>query len=74
MKPKYCVNIRYKPPSFVGEMKRWCNEHIGDGGRNSTNDNHWVAYWSGPQVEYGTEYKFWFYKHKDAMMFSLVWV
>ena len=68
MKPKHCVIIKYKSPSHITKISDWCTNNIGD------QNIKWLSYWSGPTVEYGTEHKFWFVEHKDAMFFSLRWL
>ena len=75
MKSKYCVPIRYKPPRIVNEITDWCAEHFGASycDYNDVISSKWVRYWSGPSIECGTEYKFWFHDHKDAVLFSLRW-
>ena len=75
MKPKHCISVKYKPPRVVNEMTDWCIEHFGqiyyDNG--DVISSKWVRYWSGPSIECGTEHKFWFTEHKDAVLFSLRW-
>lgn len=75
MKPKHCVTIKYRPPKVLDQITDWCTEHFGEGYSDYYDviSSKWVRYWSGPSVEFGTEYKFLFIEHKDAVLFSLRW-
>lgn len=70
----HCVTIKYKPQTYLEDARKWCFEKFGNKHfAQFDNKGDWTFYWDGPNIEYGTQYKFWFKNHEDAMMFSLRW-
>ncbi len=69
----HCITLKYKPPTYIEDARKWCNDKFGRIHFVENIKGDWTVYWDGPSIEYGTQYKFWFRKHEDAMIFSLRW-